>query len=53
MGIPWTAKVLYPDKFKDIDLKGLTKEFYSNFYHYNPTDEQVINMLSSSGLKEF
>ncbi|MDI6724878.1 MAG: ABC transporter substrate-binding protein [Methanobacterium sp.] len=53
MGIPWTAKVLYPDKFKDMDLKGLTKEFYSNFYHYNLTDEQVTDILSCSGLKEF
>ncbi len=53
IGIPWTAKVLYPDQFKDIDLKGLTKEFYSKFYHYNLTDEQVTGILSSSGLKEF
>lgn len=53
IGIPWTAKVLYPDKFKDLDLKGLTKEFYSNFYHYNLTDEQVNDILSSSGLKNF
>ncbi|WP_048189700.1 ABC transporter substrate-binding protein [Methanobacterium sp. SMA-27] len=53
IGIPWTAKVLYPDKFKDIDLKNLTKEYYSNFYHFNLTDDQVYNILSSSGLKEF
>lgn len=53
IGIPWTAKVLYPDKFKNLDIKSLTKEFYSNFYHYNLTDEQVNNILSSSGLKEF
>ncbi len=53
IGIPWTAKVLYPDKFKNMDLKGLTKEFYSDFYHYNLTDEQVNNILISSGLKEF
>jgi iron complex transport system substrate-binding protein len=53
IGIPWTAKVLYPDKFKNIDLKNLTKEFYSNFYHYNLTDGQISNILSSSGLKEF
>jgi iron complex transport system substrate-binding protein len=53
IGIPWTAKVLYPDKFKDIDLKNLTKEYYSNFYHFNLTDDQVSNILSSSGLKEF
>ncbi|MBI5680382.1 MAG: ABC transporter substrate-binding protein [Methanobacterium sp.] len=53
IGIPWTSKVLYPEKFKDMDIKGLTKEFYSNFYHYNLTDSQVSNILSSSGLKEF
>lgn len=53
LGIPWTAKVLYPDKFKDIDMKGITKEFYSSFYHYNLTDGQVTDILSSSGLKEF
>ena len=51
IGIPWTAKVLYPDKFENMDLKNLTKEFYSDFYHYNLTDEEASNILSSSGLK--
>lgn len=53
IGIPWTAKVLYPNKFKNLDMKSLTKEFYSKFYQYNLTDEQVTDILSSSGLKEF
>lgn len=53
IGIPWTAKVLYPDKFSNLDLKGLTKEFYADFYHYNLTDGDVSNILNSSGLKEF
>jgi iron complex transport system substrate-binding protein len=53
IGIPWTAKVLYPDRFKDMDIKNLTKEFYSNFYHYNLTDQEVSDLLTSSGLKEF
>ena len=52
IGIPWTAKVLYPDKFKDMDLNDLTKEFYSKFYHYNLTDSEVSSILSSSGIKE-
>jgi iron complex transport system substrate-binding protein len=50
IGIPWTAKVLYPDKFKDMNISSLTKEFYSEFYHYNLTDSQVSSILSSSGL---
>jgi iron complex transport system substrate-binding protein len=51
LGIPWTAKVLYPEKFNDMDLKNITKEFYSNFYHYNLTDDEVNTIISSSGLK--
>lgn len=51
IGIPWTAKILYPDKFKDLDLKSITQEFYSKFYHYNLTDEQASHILTSSGIK--
>jgi iron complex transport system substrate-binding protein len=52
IGIPWTAKVLYPDKFTNLDMNNLTKEFYSKFYHYNLTDSQVSSILSSSGLNK-
>jgi iron complex transport system substrate-binding protein len=52
IGIPWTAKVLYPDRFKDMDLKNTTKYFYSNFYHYNLTDQEASDILTSSGIKE-
>ncbi len=52
IGIPWTAKVIYPEKYKDINLKEATKEFYTEFYHYNLTDEEATNLLKSSGLKE-
>ena len=52
IGIAWTAKVLYPDKFNDMNLNSLTKEFYSKFYHYNLTDSDVSSILNSSGLNE-
>jgi len=48
IGIPWTAKVLYPDKFKDMDMPALTKEFYSKFYHYDLTDREVNSLLDPS-----
>ena len=51
LGIPWTAKVLYPDKFSALDLNNITKEFYSEFYHYNLTDDEVNSIITSSGLK--
>lgn len=52
IGIPWTAKVIYPDKYSDIDLKSEVKMFYKEFYHYDLSDEDVVNILKSSGLKE-
>lgn len=52
IGVPWTAKVLYPEHYKDINLKEATKEFYSNFYHYDLSDNQVKDILLNSGLKE-
>jgi iron complex transport system substrate-binding protein len=53
IGIPWMAKVLYPDQFQSIGLKSMTKEFYSEFYHYNLTDAEASGILSSSGLKGY
>jgi iron complex transport system substrate-binding protein len=50
IGIPWTAKVLYPDKFQNINLTNLTKEFYSDFYHVNLTDSDVKNILKNQTL---
>ncbi|KZX15178.1 vitamin B12-binding protein [Methanobrevibacter cuticularis] len=52
IGIPWTAKVLYPDKYNDIDLKKITKEFYRDFYNYDLSDIDVLSILKNSGLKE-
>jgi len=51
LGIAWTAKVLYPDKFSDLDLKNMTQEFYTDFYHYNLTDSEITDILNSSGLE--
>jgi len=48
IGIPWTAKILYPDKFKDIDMPALTKEFYSKFYHYELSDNEMNSLLDPS-----
>ena len=52
IGVPWTAKVIYPDQYKDIDMVGATQEFYSNFYHIDLSNEDAKQMLLDSGLKE-
>ncbi|MDD1693427.1 MAG: ABC transporter substrate-binding protein [Methanoregula sp.] len=45
IGIPWMAKILYPEKFSDIDMPALTKEFYTKFYHYDLTDSEVNTLV--------
>jgi iron complex transport system substrate-binding protein len=45
IGIPWTAKVLYPNKFETLNMTSLTKEFYSNFYHVDLTDDDIKNIM--------
>jgi len=50
IGIPWTAKVLYPDKFSDLDLKSKAREFYTRFYNYILTDEELNAILRGTGL---
>ena len=52
MGVPWTAKVLYPNQFDNIDLIGDTQYFYKNFYHFDLSKEQAKEILLDSGLKE-
>jgi len=46
IGILWTAKILYPEKFEDLDLAGKTKEFYSKFYHYDLSDEEFSKLVN-------
>ncbi len=40
------ASVLHPDLFPDLDLTKETKDFYSQFYHYNLTDAEVELIFS-------
>ena len=52
IGVPWTAKVIYPDDYKDINMVDATKEFYSNFYHFDLSDDEAKQILIDSGLNE-
>lgn len=47
LGILWVGNLLYPDVY-NIDIKAEAKSFYSLFYHYNLSDEQVDNLLKYS-----
>lgn len=45
LGTAWTAKSLYPELFEDMDMEQLTRDFYSQFFHYELTDEELNNLL--------
>lgn len=45
MQILWAAKMFYPDKFADLDLKQETKNFYKKFFDYDLSDAEVNEIL--------
>lgn len=42
----WAAKKLNPDKFEDIDMEQVTKDFYMQFYGYQLSDDEVAHILN-------
>lgn len=47
VGIPWTAKTLYPDLFQDMDLMNLVREYHEIFLHVSLSDDQIHQILNS------
>jgi iron complex transport system substrate-binding protein len=45
IGLWWLAKILYPDKFPE-DIRVLTRDFYTMFYHRTPSDAQIDQVLA-------
>ena len=45
IGLWWLAKILYPEKFPE-DLRALTRDFYTMFYHRTPSDVQIDHVLA-------
>ncbi len=49
IGVLWTNSILYPEQAA-YDLETYVKDFYSLFYHYDLTDEQVDSLLDTQVL---
>ena len=45
IGLWWLGKILYPDRFPE-DMRALTREFYTRFYHRTPTEAQIEQVLA-------
>lgn len=51
LAILWTAKTLYPDYCKDIDMDSLIREFYSTLFEFDVSDEQIKQILAGKGMR--
>jgi iron complex transport system substrate-binding protein len=45
IGLWWLGKILYPDLFPE-DLRTLTRDFYTRFYHVTPSAAQIDRVLA-------
>ena len=45
IGLWWLAKILYPDRFPE-DMRALTRDFYTMYYHRTPSDAQIDHVLA-------
>ncbi len=45
IGLWWLAKILYPERFPE-DLRALTQDFYTRFYHVTPSSAQIDHVLA-------
>ena len=50
IGIRWLGNLLYPDVF-DYDIEQEVKDYFSLFYQYDLTDQEVTDLLANSTLK--
>ncbi|WP_373840252.1 ABC transporter substrate-binding protein [Methanospirillum sp.] len=47
LGFLWLAKTLYPEKFADIDMKSEMKKFFTKFYEYDLSDDEIEQVLKA------
>src|SRR4029077_13676817 len=48
IGLWWLGKILYPDQFSE-DMRALTRDFYTRFYHVTPSDADIDRVLDGRG----
>lgn len=51
LAIAWVSNLLYPQYCSDIDVEGLTKEFYQKFFEYQLNSEEVEQLMSGKDMR--
>ena len=51
LAILWAAKILYPNLFKDINIRKETRQYYKRFYDYELSDKLLEQILSGTKMR--
>lgn len=51
MAILFISNLFYPENFKDMDIKEVTKQYYKDFFDLDLNDEQINSILSGIGMR--
>lgn len=51
MAVLWTAKTVYPERFKDVDMVKETKWFYNKFFDWNLSDADIHRILNGEEMR--
>ena len=46
--LQWLAKTVYPEKFADLDIDRITREYFAQYYNVELTDEMLKKMYNPS-----
>jgi iron complex transport system substrate-binding protein len=51
LAILWTAKTVYPDQFRDLDMNVETSGFYKTFFNYALSDDMIRQIMEGKGMR--
>jgi iron complex transport system substrate-binding protein len=52
LAILWAAKTLYPDLFKDINIRMETRQYYKRFFDFELSDELLEQILDGTKMRK-
>lgn len=52
LAIYWTAKLMYPEYFKEVKMEKITADYYLKFFNLKLNDEQINRILKGEGMRE-
>jgi len=48
LGVLWAAKLLYPERFGNVNIEAEVRRFYLTFFRYHLSDKEIKEMLTGN-----